>query len=117
MSDPRPVFDREVFERQVGGDRELALEILRMFLEDCPDRTAAIKTAVDRGDANALCTAAHTLKGSAGYLAAAHVVDAAALLERLGRESRLADAPAAVDQLEGAVARLVPEIQRASIPS
>ena len=117
MTDPRPVFDREVFERQVGGDRELATEILRMFLEDCPGRMAAIKAAVEQGDANALCTAAHTLKGSAGYLAAAHVVDAAALLERLGREGRLADAPAAAEQLEDAVARLVPEIQRASLAS
>ncbi len=53
MTDPRPVFDREVFERQVGGDRELALEILRMFLEDCPGRMAAIKAAVEQGDPNA----------------------------------------------------------------
>ena len=97
MTDPRPVFDREVFERQVGGDRELALEILRMFLEDCPGRMAAIKAAVEQGDA--------------------HVVDAAALLERLGREGRLADAPAAAEQLEDAVARLVPEIQRVSLAS
>ena len=37
-----------------------------MFLEDCPGRMAAIKAAVEQGDANALCTAAHTLKGSAG---------------------------------------------------
>jgi len=117
MTDPRPVFDREVFERHVGGDRALAQEILRMFLEDCPGRMAAIKAAVEQGDANALCTAAHTLKGSAGYLAAAYVVDAAALLERLGREGRLADAPAVADQLERAVARLVLEIQRAAIAS
>jgi HPt (histidine-containing phosphotransfer) domain-containing protein len=117
MTDPRPVFDREVFERQIGGDRALALEVLQMFIEDCPERVAAIRAAVEQGDASALCTAAHTLKGSAGYLAAAHVVDAAARLERIGREGPLADAPAAVVQLEGAVARLMPEIQRAALAS
>lgn len=117
MTDCRPVFDREVFERQVGGDRALALEILRMFLEDCPERMAAIKAAVEQGDAGGLCAAAHTFKASAGYLAAVHVVDAAALLERLAREGVLTDAPAAVDQLESAVARLVPEIRRAAVAS
>ena len=114
MTDGRPVFDRRAFERQVGGDPALALEILRMFMEDCPQRMEAIRTAVARRDANALQTAAHTFKGSVSYLAAVHVVEAAARLERIGREARLADAPAALDQLEGAVARLVPEIERAT---
>jgi two-component system sensor histidine kinase/response regulator len=117
MTDPRPVFDRDAFERQLGGDRALALEVLRMFIEDCPQRMAAIGAAVEQGDANALCIAAHTLKGSAGYLAAAQVVDAAARLERIGREGGLADVSAAVGQLEGAVARLMPEIERAALAS
>lgn len=117
MTDRRHVFDREAFDRQVGGDRALALEILHMFIEDCPERVAAIKRAVERGDADGLRTAAHTLKGSAGYLAAAFVVEAAAQLERIGSEGRLTDAPSAVKQLEGAVAQLVPEIERAALAS
>ncbi len=34
-----------------------------MFLEDCPGRMAAIKAAVEQGDANALCTAAPYVEG------------------------------------------------------
>jgi HPt (histidine-containing phosphotransfer) domain-containing protein len=109
------VFDRTTFDRQLGGDRALALQILQMFIEDCPARVAAIKRAVEEGDAGALQTAAHTLKGSAGYLAAAFVVEAAAELERIGRDGRLADAPSAVNRLERAVVQLMPEIERATL--
>ena len=115
MTGGRQVFDRATFDRQLGGDRALGLQILQMFIEDCPERVAAIKRAVEEGDAGGLQTAAHTLKGSAGYLAAAFVVEAAVELERIGRESRLADAPSAVKQLEEAVAQLMPEIERATL--
>ena len=117
MSGVRPVFDRDAFDRRVGGDRALALEILQMFIEDCPQRLAAIRSAVDKGDANGLRTAAHTLKGSAGYLAAAFVVEAAAELEGLGRQGQLAAAPAVLARLERAVAELVPEVERARLAS
>lgn len=43
-------------------------ELIGMFLEDLPTRVAAIRTAVDTGDMEALKDAAHTLKGSAGNL-------------------------------------------------
>src|SRR4051812_7322684 len=117
MNDERPVFDRAAFDRQLGNDPALAREVLQMFIEDCPQRLAGIRAAVERGDADALRTAAHTLKGSAGYLAAAHVTDAAVLLEGIGREGRIADARAGLEQLEAAVARLMPEIHRAAAAS
>jgi HPt (histidine-containing phosphotransfer) domain-containing protein len=115
MTNGRQIFDRATFDRQLGGDRALGLQILQMFIEDCPERVAAIKRAVERGDANGLQTAAHTLKGSAGYLAAAFVVEAAVELERIGREGRLSEAPSALGKLEGAVAQLMPEIERATL--
>ena len=111
----RVVFDRVAFDRQTGGDRALGMEILQMFLEDCPARVAAIRAAVERGDSPGIRTAAHTLKGSAGYLWAMFVVDAAASLERIGREGRLGEAAAALEQLESAVAQLTPELQRARL--
>ena len=113
--DVRAVFDRVAFDRQTGGDRALAIEILRMFLEDCPSHVAAIRVAVERGDALGIRTAAHTLKGSAGYLTATFVVDAAARLEIIGQEERLAEAAAALEELDGAVAQVIPELERAAL--
>jgi hypothetical protein len=57
---------------------------------------------------------AQTLKRWA-FGVAPFVVEAAARLERMGREGRLADASAALDQLEDAVAELVPEIERTTL--
>ena len=45
-ADPAAVLDVAALERQTGGDAGLRDEIVRMFLEDCPQRVA--------GDAGAL---------------------------------------------------------------
>jgi HPt (histidine-containing phosphotransfer) domain-containing protein len=114
-SDARAPFNREAFDRQVGGDRALGIEILHMFLEDCPVRMVAIRAAVERGDAKEIQTTAHTLKGSAAYLTAVFVVEAAGRLERLGREGRVAEAAAAFEELDAAVAQVMPELRRAAL--
>jgi HPt (histidine-containing phosphotransfer) domain-containing protein len=111
--DVRKAFDIAALDRQTGGDRALGLEIVQMFLDDYATRLAAIRAAVERGDAPGVLTTAHTLKGAAGYLSAAFVVEAASRLETMGREGRLAEAPAALQRLDGAVAQLIPELRKA----
>jgi HPt (histidine-containing phosphotransfer) domain-containing protein len=60
-----------------------------LFLEDCPARLAAIKLAIDRGDADQIRETAHALKGAAGNLSATGLFEAASTLERLGGEHRI----------------------------
>ena len=110
--DARAIFDSAAFERQTGGDASLRAEIVQMFLEDCPVRVGEIRAAVVRGDAPALTSSAHALKGSAAYLSASIVRGCAADLERMGRERNLADAPAALEQLDVAVADLVAALKK-----
>ncbi len=69
--------------------------MIRLFLEDCPVRLAAISAAVDREDAEEIRATAHALKGAAGNLSATKLVDATAVLERIGAEGRLYAARAA----------------------
>jgi two-component system sensor histidine kinase/response regulator len=113
-ADPGAVFDVEAFDRQTGGDAALRAEIIQMFLEDCPRRVADIRAAIAQGDAAALMSSAHSLKGAAAYLSASIVRGHAGDLERLGREGRLGEAPAVLDQLDAAVAVLLPELQKLS---
>jgi HPt (histidine-containing phosphotransfer) domain-containing protein len=80
---------------RLGGDRQLFSDVVGLFLEDCPIGVAAIRSAIDRRDAEALTRAAHALKGAAATFSAAGLVAAADTLERLGRESRLDAADAA----------------------
>jgi len=108
------IFDPEAFERQTGGDAGLRAEIIGMFLEDCPVRVGEIRTAIANGDAAALVSSAHALKGSASYLSASIVRARAADLEHVGRAGRLADAPALLGQLDAAVAELLTVLRRES---
>ena len=109
----RAVFDPGAFERQTGGDAGLRTEIIQMFLEDCPARVQDIRAAVDSGDAAALVSAAHALKGSAAYLSASIVRARAADLERAGRERNLDAARTLLPDLDAAVAQLLPELENA----
>ena len=85
--------------RRLGGDKELLLEVVRLFLDDCPVRVAAIKAAVDGRDAALIRTTAHALKGAAATLSAHKLFDSARTLERIGTEGRLDAAEAAWRQL------------------
>ena len=102
-----PVFDRASFARQTGGDASLCDEIIQMFLEDCPVRVGEIRGAIASGNAPALASSAHALKGSAAYLSASIVRGRAADLEHMARDNNLAGAPATLAQLDAAVADLV----------
>ena len=92
-------IDREELLYRVGGDEELFVEIIQLFLSDCPDRVADINAAVASGDPEHIRLAAHALKGSAGNLSALALVEAAATLERIGAARNLEAAPAALRHL------------------
>ena len=110
--DATAIFDLAAFERQTGGDADLCAEIIQMFLEDCPGRVADIRAAISKGDALELVSSAHSLKGSASYMAASIVRGHAADLERFGRENNLDAAPAALADLDAAVTVLLAELRK-----
>ena len=109
------IFDAAAFNERTCGDRTLALDVLHMFLEECPLRVGMIRAAVEQGNGQSIRTGAHVLKSSASYLSARFVADAAARLELIGRGESLAGAAAALEQLEGAVAQVMPDLHRATL--
>ena len=84
-----PPLDRTGMMERLCGDEELFREIVRLFIEDCPSRLAAIKAALDARSGESIRKTAHALKGAAGNLSAAGLVGATAALERIGAEGRL----------------------------
>ena len=107
-----PVFDAAAFERQTGGDVRLRHEIVRMFLEDCAARLSTVRAAVEQRDAQALTSAAHSLKGACAYLSAVAAREHAAQLEQIGREGPMEEAAAVLARLDAAVAALIPELRK-----
>jgi PAS domain S-box-containing protein len=101
-----PVFDRENVLANLGDDEDLLAQLIVMYSEDEPRMLTDIDTAIRSGDAEALHSAAHALKGAVSNFCASRAQAKAQQLERLGREKRLAEAPAILAELRNELAAL-----------
>ena len=111
------VFDRDALMDQLGGDEQLAREVIDLFVRECPLQLATIRAAIDQGSAREVYVTAHTLKGAAGTLAAREVARAALAVELLGREDRLDACETAWRDLDAAAARLLDTLGTVTFPS
>jgi HPt (histidine-containing phosphotransfer) domain-containing protein len=81
-----------------------------IFLEDCPTRLSAIQAGVEGRDGAALLEAAHALRGSVANFGATRAVEAALKLELMGKAGDLTGAPAALADLQQAMAAFAGEL-------
>ncbi|WP_347248162.1 response regulator [Zoogloea sp.] len=101
-----PVYDRQQVLSNLGDDEDLLAQLVVMYVEDEPRLVADIEAAVVAGDAEALYGSAHALKGAVSNFCAARAQAKAQQLERMGRERRLENAPAALAELKQELAAL-----------
>jgi HPt (histidine-containing phosphotransfer) domain-containing protein len=104
--DVNAVLDREELLQRVGGDRELLTELVVMFRDSVAGQLTALQEAVANQDCRAVERIAHSIKGSVGNFAARSAFATALRLEKMGRETDLAGAEAAVRELEAEIERL-----------
>src|SRR5437016_9179344 len=64
------VFDQKKLMSMVDNDESLLLDIVSLFLEDCPTKLNEIRKAIARKDSNVVMNEAHALKGAVGNFAA-----------------------------------------------
>jgi len=83
-----PIDIAEVMEI-LDGDKELLIECFDEFLSDMPQMLAEIQSAIEQKNALNLGEAAHKLKGSLRYMAAAQAADIACQLEIMGKQQNL----------------------------
>jgi len=96
----------------VGGKEETLRDLVGLFLEECPKLLAQMMDACRDGDGNGLRRAAHTLKGSARLFAAHPCADAAQVVETIGRDARLEEAPEALQTLSTRIDTLTAALQQ-----
>jgi HPt (histidine-containing phosphotransfer) domain-containing protein len=100
------VYDRDDAVRRCFGKEEMFRGMAGFLFEEEGPLLAQMRAALTAGQAEELAKAAHRLKGTVGYLAAATAMDAVSRVERLGHAGELADAAAAIEQLEREIQRL-----------
>ena len=100
-----PIDFDDALER-FAGDREFLDELLGDFQTQAIDILAAIRDAIDAGNADALRYQAHTLKGAAANLGANALAAAAFELEKMGKEGALESAGEAFNRLSAERERL-----------
>ncbi|NOS78665.1 MAG: response regulator [Nitrospira sp.] len=107
VAEGRPIFDPSQMLQNIGGDQDLLVQLIDLFLERQADMMSQVRQALSLGDAVTVERAAHTLKGTAGNLCAPEVALAAGRLEAIGRLGTLHDAPAVYAHLEMEMLRLL----------
>jgi HPt (histidine-containing phosphotransfer) domain-containing protein len=115
----RDVLDEAALWRNFEGDRELFVEIVQTFLRTTPEYLRAIRDAVASGDAQALESSAHRMKGGVSLFYATTAEGQAMRLLVMGQNNDLADAARTLAQLEHEIARLTTtlcELARIPVP-
>ncbi len=99
-------LDSERAAQRLGGDREIFLDLLAMFVAEHRDAVQQVRGELARGEREAAARRMHTLRGSAGFLCATGLMQSAATLEEAidrGQE----ELEPALQALEQSIAGLV----------
>ena len=106
----QPVLDADGFRAQVGGDEELLVEIIDLFLTEGPAQILEMREAFAAGDLARVSRVAHTIKGSLGALHAERARATAQDLELTAKDGSSDAARVLVAKLEQEVEALEPAL-------
>ena len=91
--------------RELGGDDSLG-DVIDAFRAEATQLLATIRGSIERGDADALRRAAHTLKSNGATLGARALAEQCRELEEQARSEKLAEATALADSIERELGRV-----------
>ena len=74
---------------RIGGDEELLVDLIDLYMDDYPDKLRAISKALEAGDTEGLKKAAHGLKGASANLSFISVFEMTKNLEEAGSNNKL----------------------------
>jgi HPt (histidine-containing phosphotransfer) domain-containing protein len=99
-SDPSLEFDIKKALRFFENDFELLEEAFGVFVETLPSYLDAIRSAIAKGDSEALRRSAHRLKGAVANFQVEELANLALTLELMGKEKRFGEAEKTFSHLE-----------------
>jgi len=95
----------------LAGRASLLETAVAAFVAEGPLLLREISGAVERGDAESLARAAHTMRGSLSYFGVQRSVELADRLQKMGRDADLGDASAALEELRTEFELLLPQME------
>jgi two-component system, sensor histidine kinase and response regulator len=98
----------------VEGDHALWADLMAVFLEDYPAQVAALRKAINCGDAHQIERLGHSLKGSLAAIGATSARTRAYELETRGRTAQLEGISTILDRLERELARIAAFVAESS---
>jgi signal transduction histidine kinase/HPt (histidine-containing phosphotransfer) domain-containing protein len=101
-----PNFDTSTLLACVGGNKQIAQQLIRAYLPDSGMRMSAIRDAIAQHDAPALARAAQALRGSIRSFGAKNIAETVRKLDEMGRSGHLEDAKSLSATLEVQLAQL-----------
>ncbi|MEN8135395.1 MAG: Hpt domain-containing protein [Thermodesulfobacteriota bacterium] len=101
-----PPLDFESCVNMLGGDRMMFQGLLLESLGFLDIQLKAIAAALAEANLDVVCQVAHSIKGGAAVLSAHSLMDAAAVLEELGKSGDLPKSEACFLIVEREIARL-----------
>ncbi|MGH9356750.1 MAG: response regulator, partial [Terriglobia bacterium] len=108
QSDHLKIVDKEWALEQIDGDEELLAEMSAIFLKGYREQLCSLRTAVDRGNTQAIAAQAHAIKGSVGSFGARAASQAALQIEEIAKRGDLTHASEALRTLDAALRQLDP---------
>ncbi len=99
-------WDKEFALEQAADDAELLQELLDIFKESCTSDLQLIKDGIEKGDADQVCSAAHSMKGAASSLGVDGISSVTLKIETDSREGSLLVAKENLEELEELLAEL-----------
>ncbi|CCO23666.1 Hpt domain-containing protein [Maridesulfovibrio hydrothermalis] len=98
------VFNEKAFFAHLGGDIELGLEILIVYVVDAPARAESLAEALEAEDQDRVIKFSHALKGISATIRAEKITMLAEKVERAARKNQLDEAkqvmPLIAEQLD-----------------
>jgi HPt (histidine-containing phosphotransfer) domain-containing protein len=104
--DTPPIFDRAGLETRLGGDKELAEEIVAVFMADFPKQIERLRQALRDSDLPTAHRIAHSIKGAAASIGAERLRAVALQAEEQVRSRAFDAAHALTERMETAFEEL-----------
>jgi HPt (histidine-containing phosphotransfer) domain-containing protein len=91
----------------VGGEKDLMMDLGRIFRQDYPKQVEVLREAIRQGDKRGIEHIAHSLRGALATIGATTARSLAYELESMGQTSQLERAQSVFHKLEAELGRLV----------